>query len=75
MARGRHLSLEEARRDGKLRQFAEEHPSEGDEQRFDALLSAMAGQKPEAASRTSDEAGGEGCAGTPSPKGTSGDAS
>jgi hypothetical protein len=28
MSRGRYLSLEEARKQGKLEQFAKEHPSE-----------------------------------------------
>ena len=42
MARGKYLSLEEARRAGKLKRFAQEHPSEGDEQMFDSLLDAMA---------------------------------
>jgi hypothetical protein len=47
MARGRYLSLEEARRDGLLEQFAKEHPSEGDADRFRRLLAAMAsGKKP-----------------------------
>lgn len=75
MARGKYLSLEEARqmKDG-LKQFAEEHPSEGDETAFDRLLEAMAGGKPAAGDRTSDAAASEDCAGTRTPKGTSGDA-
>ena len=40
MARGKHLSLEEARKMGKLKQFAKEHPSQADE-RFAPLLEAM----------------------------------
>lgn len=42
VARGKYLSLEEARKAGKLDQFAKEHPSEGDKKRFDAILDAMA---------------------------------
>jgi len=41
MRRGKHLSLEEARKDDKLDQFVAEHPSDGDEDVFDALLGAM----------------------------------
>ena len=40
MARGKHLSLEEARKQGKLKQFAKEHPSQSD-RRFELLLDAM----------------------------------
>ena len=43
MARGKYLSLEEARRmKGGLKRFAKEHPSEGDEAEFDRLFEAMA---------------------------------
>ena len=42
MSRGRHLSLEEARKQGLLDQFVKEHPSEGDEAKFDRLFEAMA---------------------------------
>ena len=42
MARGKYLSLEEARKSGKLDQFAKEHPSEGDEKVFDRLFERMA---------------------------------
>lgn len=41
MARGKYLSLEEARQKGQLKQFAKDHPSEADKARFDALLNAM----------------------------------
>ncbi|MFT7571438.1 MAG: hypothetical protein ACI9JL_002480 [Paracoccaceae bacterium] len=41
MARGRYLSLEEARKSGKLKQFAKEHPSDGNERVFDALFGRM----------------------------------
>ena len=42
MARGKYLSLEEARKKGKLKQFAKEHPSEGDATAFARLTRAMA---------------------------------
>ena len=42
MARGKYLSLEEARKAGKIDQFAKEHPSLGDKKRFDAIVKAMA---------------------------------
>jgi hypothetical protein len=41
MSRGKYLSLEEARKTGKLSRFAKEHPSEGDRNRFDRLLDEM----------------------------------
>lgn len=41
MSRGKHLSLEEARKSGKLDRFAKEHPSETDQERFERLLDAM----------------------------------
>lgn len=52
MARGKHLSLEEARRLGKLKQFAKENPLHGDMKMFDRLLDAMAhGEEPDSASQ------------------------
>lgn len=43
MSRGKHLSLEEARKSDQLDQFAKEHPSEETRPgRFDKLLKAMA---------------------------------
>jgi hypothetical protein len=41
MSRGKYVSLEEARKTGKLDRFAKEHPSEGDRKRFDRLLEEM----------------------------------
>ena len=41
MSRGKHLSLEEARRNGALDQFCREHPSEADRDRFQRLLDLM----------------------------------
>lgn len=72
MARGKYLSLEEARKKkGGLARFAKEHPSEGDERLFDRLLGSMAEGKPSTKDRTSSEADAEGCAETQTPKGTS----
>jgi len=45
MARGKYLSLEEARKSGKLNRFCKDHPSEGDEQQFNRLVDAMAKPK------------------------------
>ena len=45
MSRGKHLSLEEARKEGKLKQFAKEHPTTGDKKLFDHLFQAMAKKK------------------------------
>ena len=42
MARGKYLSLEEAQKENRLKDFAKEHPSEGDKAKFDAILDAMA---------------------------------
>lgn len=42
MSRGKYLSFEEARKEGKLDQFAKESPSVGDQERFDKLTHAMA---------------------------------
>lgn len=77
MARGKYLSLEEARKKkGGLTRFAKEHPSEGDETLFDRLLRAMAlgGEKPKAKSRTSSEAASADCDETRTRKDTSEDA-
>jgi hypothetical protein len=53
MSRGKHLSLEEARKLKQLEQFAKEHPREGDKEAFDKLLKSMASGKPPAKRRTS----------------------
>lgn len=42
MAAGKYLSLEEARREKKLKRFAKEHPTKGSKKVFDALLDRMA---------------------------------
>jgi len=52
MARGKYLSLEEARQSGKLDRFAKENPLRGDLRQFDRLLDAMAnGEPPASAAR------------------------
>ena len=56
MARGKFLSLEEARKAGKLDQFCKEHPSVGDWNEFDAMMDSIAGpeaKSPSKAVRTS----------------------
>ena len=75
MARGKYLSLEEARNMGLLKRFAKEHPSEGDAELFDRLFKAMASGKPSTKQETSSEVHGEGCDETPPRKDTSEDAS
>jgi len=47
MSRGKYLSLEEARKAENLKQFAKEHPSEGDERQFDRVFEKMAKTKGE----------------------------
>jgi hypothetical protein len=47
LSRGKHLSLSEARKSGKLELFAKEHPAIGDRDAFEKVLKAMAsGKKP-----------------------------
>ncbi len=48
MARGKYLSLEEARKAKKLDRFAKEHPTEGNKKEFDSLLLRMAKSSKEA---------------------------
>ena len=55
MARGKYLSLEEARKKGQLDRFCKEHPSEGDEKAFDELLDAMVSGKPSRERQTSTQ--------------------
>jgi hypothetical protein len=57
MSRGNYLSLEEARKTGKLARFAKEHPSEGDRKRFERLLDEMS--KTTEAEETSSPGNGE----------------
>ena len=75
MAQGKYLSLEEARRYGKLKQFAKEHPCKGDGEKFDRLLDAMVKPKSSpAADQTSTPASSEGYTGTRTRPGTLKDA-
>lgn len=46
MSRGKHLSLEEARRLNRIDRFAKEHASEGNPALFGRLLDAMAHGEP-----------------------------
>ncbi len=69
MARGKYLSLEEARKASQLDRFCKEHPSQADG-RFPKLLDAMTRGTLEAGG-TSDRATSEGYSGTRTPPDTS----
>jgi hypothetical protein len=69
MSRGKYLSLEEARKSGKLDRFAREHPSEGDHNRFSRLLEEMS-KTIEAAEETSSPERDENSNGTRTRQGT-----
>jgi hypothetical protein len=69
MSRGKHLSLEEARKTGQLDQFCKEHPSEAERDRFERLLEAMAKGVLED-KETSPPDRDEGSSGTRTPRGT-----
>lgn len=76
MSRGKHLSLEEARRLGRIDQFCKEHPSRGDWEQFDAGLDSIAGPEAKRTSRavrTSSRARGAGSSGIQTRQGTSED--
>ncbi len=73
MARGKYLSLEEARKNGTIKQFCKEHPSKGDE-RFWPLLEAAVKGSP-TGGQTSTRASSEGYSGTRTRQDTSEDAS
>lgn len=51
MARGKYLSLEEARRMGRIDRFAKEHPSRGDWNLFDTLVDSFVGPSAKNSSR------------------------
>jgi len=68
MSRGKYLSLEEARKKGKLKQFAKEHPSEGDATAFARLTRAMALGRISAKPETSSVPASEGSSGIRSRK-------
>ena len=55
MARGKYLSLEEARKMGQVDRFCKEHPSEGDMELWEHLFHAMAMGKPPKSSREAEE--------------------
>ena len=46
MARGKYLSLEEARKTGQIDRFCKEHPSKSEGTRFERLLDAMCRGEP-----------------------------
>jgi hypothetical protein len=71
LSRGKYLSLEEARKLGKLDKFAEEHPSEGDSALFDLLIERAAGvRSSSAASGTSTRDASAGSSGTRTRRGS-----
>ena len=51
MSTGKYLSLEEARKKGKLDRFAKEHQTTGNEPLFDDVLNRMAAPKEPAAEK------------------------
>ena len=55
MARGKYLSLEEARRSGQIDRFCKEHPAEGDMKLWDRLFLAMAKGKPPRSSKEAEQ--------------------
>lgn len=69
MSRGKYLSLEEARQSGAYKQFAKEHPSEADRERFLKLLIAMS-QGALEGTETSGRGGAAGSSGTRTRRGT-----
>jgi hypothetical protein len=74
MSFDKHLSLEEARRAGKLERFAKEHPMETDAKRFAGVLSAMAAGTKKSDPGTSGPDASADFNGTRSRRGTSQDA-
>ncbi len=73
MARGKYLSLEEARKAGQINQFCKEHPSKGDWSQFDTAMDSMAGPETKSSSRdlrTSSRARGAGSSDTRTHRGT-----
>jgi hypothetical protein len=54
MSRGKYLSLPEARKKKQLDRFSKEHPSEGDADKLDELISAFS-KTPESADQTSQK--------------------
>ena len=52
MARGKYLSLEEARKDGTIQLFCTEHPSKGDLHQFDEMMDWFRSRVANSSSRT-----------------------
>ena len=73
MAIGKYLSLEEARKKGKLKHFVKEHPSEADARFWPALEAAAKGMR--SSQGTSSQACSDSCSETQTPSDTSEDAS
>lgn len=59
MARGKYLSLEEARKMKRLDRFCKEHHSVGDKKLFNRLLDAMAHDGPPSTTRRKPKSSGE----------------
>ena len=74
MARGKYLSLEEARKSGKLKRFAKEHPSECDATAFAHLTRAMVLKRIPEEPETINVPASEGSSGTRFRQGKSKDA-
>ena len=76
MSRGKHLSLEEARKAGQIDQFCKEHPIEDahpqGHERFKMLMDAAIKGSPIGA-ETSGPGSSEDCSDTQTPQGTSED--
>ena len=73
MAKGKYLSLEEARKDGTIKRFCKEHPSKGDWNQFDAMMDWFAGPGTKSSSRavrTSSRGRGVSSSGTRTRRGT-----
>ncbi len=73
MGIGKYLSLEEARKKGKLERFCKEHPSVADERFWPALEAAAKGKQ--SSQETSSQACPDSCSETQTPSDTSEDAS
>ena len=73
MAIGKYLSLEEARKKGKLKRFAKEHPSKADGRFWPLLDSIVKGKQSD--QETSVQASRDSCSETQTPSNTSEDAS
>ena len=52
MARGKYLSLDEARKTGEINRFCKEHPSTGNMELWDRLFLAMAHGEPPTRKKT-----------------------